>query len=262
MAHPFLSIDQTMANEATYGDYPFIFPCRISGAQTPVANATSGYQSGSFVPQVFTIPSLGASCPGCYVKYCRPIGVPLGSNIPVYHTVGGTLTFGGGAGTFTAGTGLGTKRWAGKATAAQVASTMPLLYVSTVLAGATTPTITVGYTNQAGTSGRSMTMTLPSNPAAQATYQMAPHLQSGDLGIQSIQSMSTSGGTSGVLKVALAIPLAQSFPSSDAMSGHIEGAMPTKHLMLEAGDLVGFYRFNQTASAATAIMLVLGVESP
>jgi hypothetical protein len=59
-------------------------------------------------------------------------------------------------------------------------------------AGAAAPTITVGYTNQAGTASRTGTNILATanSPAIGATYFIG--LQAGDLGVRSVQSLTLS----------------------------------------------------------------------
>lgn len=70
--------------------------------------------------------------------------------------------------------------------------------------GATGATWTVSYTNTAGTSGRTATYTHPAN--AESVGQMFPFtLQAGDIGVQSVQSLtcSVSSGTAGSLGITL-----------------------------------------------------------
>lgn len=75
--------------------------------------------------------------------------------------------------------------------------------------GAGTPTITINYTNQAGTSGRSATNVLATaaSPIAGATYIIG--LQAGDTGVRSVQSLTLSASwTSGTINLVAYRPIA------------------------------------------------------
>jgi hypothetical protein len=69
--------------------------------------------------------------------------------------------------------------------------------------GATSTTATVSYTNQAGTAGRSTTVTIPANAPAGRLIPVA--LQAGDTGVQSVQNVSLAAttGTVGSFGVTL-----------------------------------------------------------
>ncbi len=80
------------------------------------------------------------------------------------------------------------------------------LYVEVyAVGGASAPTVTVSYTNQSGTSGR--TGTISFSAGINALGQLSPPMvkQSGDTGIQSVQSIQLSGssGASGTWGVTL-----------------------------------------------------------
>jgi hypothetical protein len=92
--------------------------------------------------------------------------------------------------------------------------------------GAAVTTITMSYTNQAGTSGR--TATIPSFPATSVAGTFVPFLlAAGDTGVRSIQSLTlgttlTAGTIHLVAKRLLSkinIPLANTGSSVDALSG-------------------------------------------
>jgi hypothetical protein len=76
-------------------------------------------------------------------------------------------------------------------------------------AGAAAPSITVSYTNQAGTSGRTGTNSFPTanSPTAGAFYPIG--LQSGDSGVRSVQSLTLSASwVSGTMNLVAYRPLA------------------------------------------------------
>lgn len=70
--------------------------------------------------------------------------------------------------------------------------------------GATGRTLTITYTNQAGTSGRTASVAIPALARATSSYRVP--LQSGDTGVQSIQSaiLSATTGTAGNFGIILA----------------------------------------------------------
>lgn len=88
-------------------------------------------------------------------------------------------------------------------------------------AGAAAPTITISYTNQAGTAGRTATniRTTENSPAAGAFYFIG--LQAGDTGVRSVQSLTLSvSWVSGTINLVafrplLAIPIASAFVPSE-----------------------------------------------
>lgn len=132
----------------------------------------------------------------------------------------------------------------------QTAALKPVLVVTTVLA-ATLPTITVTYTNQDGQSGRvtgtgtgSTPIILPTNAAVNSAFDIAPHLQSGDTGIQSVQDIDTSGGTSGALALMGLLPLAYNPAAKQHGPVHIPPlALSMPQYRVVTGDRLAMYIF-------------------
>jgi len=104
--------------------------------------------------------------------------------------------------------------------------------------GAGTPTITISYTNQAGTAGRTATNVLATvaSSAIGATYFIG--LQAGDTGVRSVQSLTLSATwTSGTVNLVayrplayLELPVAATPNSIDAITGGLprlyDGTVP------------------------------------
>lgn len=88
--------------------------------------------------------------------------------------------------------------------------------------GATGVTATITYTNQAGTSGRTTTVTIPATWRASRLLPIVP--ASGDTGIQSIQSVTLSAttGTAGAFGVTCMRKLGRGFPVPVGNSSGIE----------------------------------------
>lgn len=94
--------------------------------------------------------------------------------------------------------------------------------------GAAAPTITVSYTNSAGTSGRSATnwFATANSPGAGAFFPIG--LQAGDLGVRSVQSLTLSASwVSGTINLVAYRPLA----FLDLVAGSVPNALD----MLQAG---------------------------
>jgi hypothetical protein len=105
-------------------------------------------------------------------------------------------------------------------------------------AGAATPTVTVSYTNSAGTAGRTATNVIATtaSPVAGTTYFIA--LQAGDVGVRSVQSVTLSAswisGTMNLvayrLLASLEIPQANVTAAIDAVTSGMpriyNGAVP------------------------------------
>jgi hypothetical protein len=116
----------------------------------------------------------------------------------------GTLTVSGN--TFSGAGTMPTRRYNDK-TAVQTASTYSMLVVNTALT-ATTPVVTITYTDQSGNTGNTATLTLPTSPVINTAFLISPHLANADTGIRAITNMSISTGSAGILKVYGLLPIA------------------------------------------------------
>lgn len=94
------------------------------------------------------------------------------------------------------------------------------------------PTITVSYTNSAGTSGRTGVGILPTRTSAPAGHWFPIGLEAGDTGVRSVQSItfSVSWGTAGVLHLVAYRPIAMinatSAPEINCVDDALTLAMP------------------------------------
>lgn len=92
------------------------------------------------------------------------------------------------------------------------------------LTGSANFTVTINYTNSAGTPGRTKTQTLPNSVSSAGTTYLLD-LQDGDKGVKSVQSITlTSGSATSSLTVALA---AQRIITSVQTSGRFRGNVMT-----------------------------------
>ena len=120
--------------------------------------------------------------------------------------------------------------------------------------GAGTPTITIGYTNQAGTASRTATniLTTVASPIAGSVYLIG--LQAGDSGVRSVQSLTLSATwTSGTINLA-AYRLLAAVEVYGANSGSAVDAITGGFTRIYNGTVpyVMFYPSTTTASALTA----------
>lgn len=96
--------------------------------------------------------------------------------------------------------------------------------------GAAAPTITISYTNQAGTAGRTATniIATTNSPAIGATYFIG--LQAGDTGVRSVQSMTLSvswvSGTINLVAYRMLAELELSAPFVPGAIDAISGGLP------------------------------------
>lgn len=100
----------------------------------------------------------------------------------------------------------------------------------TVATGAGTPTITVSYTNSAGTAGRTGTNTVATGATSPVGTFYPISLQAGDVGVRSVQSITLSATwTSGTIRLVAYRPLAYVRLSSAGFSDGVDpvtGGMP------------------------------------
>jgi hypothetical protein len=96
--------------------------------------------------------------------------------------------------------------------------------------GAGTPTITIAYTNSAGTASRSATNIIATSASAAAGVTYFIGLQAGDVGVRSVQSLTLSATwTSGTINlVAFRLISALELPSANVANAVdlVTGAMP------------------------------------
>ena len=100
--------------------------------------------------------------------------------------------------TFTDGVSMPVKNVLGNSI--QTAAEMTVVVATTALT-ATTPVLTITYTDQDGNTGNTATLTLPTNVSVNSGFLVHPHLANGDTGIRDITNVSISTGSAGVLGI-------------------------------------------------------------
>ena len=115
---------------------------------------------------------------------------------------------------------------------------------------ATPGSITVTYVDQDGnTAETTASMTLTVSAIAQSVNTVV--LNAGDWGVRDITNATRTGGTTptGVIQFWGLIPLSHMLPLGNPLGDSLLGAFP-RIIKLGAGDVIGFFGWNQTATGA------------
>lgn len=268
MANPFRSLDDFMSQQNTYGIMPVSHFTSMS-TTTTAGTTTSGYQTLQRFPQTFTVPSLGTNVTNAYMGMYRSQSGGAGTpslNMACLEITLGTLTVSGNS--YADGSAMPSRvpYMHTGGTSQTLASMIPVAYISTTLA-ATTPVLTFNYTNETGTTGRSSTVTLPTNAAVNSAFLLQPHLQSGDSAIRDLSAsapngLSISTGTAGVIKVVGLIPLAVVSTGSSGQGQTVDNRRISETIYpLQGSDVISFWRFGTASSGYIHSMFTLVPES-
>lgn len=262
MSYPTDSIDKLLEQNATYGDLTRMIRCDISSITT-AATATCGGQTAQRMLGQFTMPSVHADLDGAFATYFRMSSPGLtGVNMVAgLEYVLGTLTVSGNS--FSAGVSMPTKACAENSTPVQTSALFAAIYISTTLTGATTPILTITYTNQDGTGSRTATLTLPSNPVANSMFFLRIHLQSGDTGIRAVTNMSISTGSGGEIKAIGVLPLGLQTGNSISGAGAAFNplALPFIMPLIETNDVIAVYKTGAVSVSNSQIVFQLNGAS-
>jgi uracil phosphoribosyltransferase len=157
-------------------------------------------------------------------------------------------------GTFTAGSTMPTRTISG--VSVQTASVYPFLVVDTAVT-ATTPTVTITYTDQDGNTGNVATMILPTSPALSTAFAIAPHFASGDTGMRAVTAMTKSAGTAGVVSVYGFIPVSYGVNTLQNYT-MVQPLISTLPLFpFKAADTMGFFRLGSTSATQILVSITM-----
>lgn len=134
----------------------------------------------------------------------------------------------------------------------QTASIFTVLHIQTTLV-ATSPVVTLTYTNQDGTGSRTAALTIPTNAIKKSCFLVSPHLQSGDTGIRAITGMTVSTGSAGVIEVFGVLPLLITVAGTGAYYPCNFFSSPFPKYIVEASEYIGFYRLSSTTGGTDMI---------
>lgn len=268
MANPLRSLDDFMSQQNSYGIMP-VSHYGVLSAVTTAATTTSGYQTLQRFPQTFTVPSLGGGVTNAYMSMYKNFSGGSGFGpltMACLEITLGTLTVSGNS--YSDGSAMPSRTpylYTG-GSSQSLGSMIPVAYISTALT-ATTPVLTFNYTNESGTTGRSSTVTLPTNATLNSGFLLQPHLQSGDSAIRDLSASSPNGlsistGTAGVIKVVGLIPLAVIANSTNGHGLGLDARRISETLYpLQGGDVISFWRFGTASSGYIHSAFTLAPES-
>jgi hypothetical protein len=198
--HDTLDIAEPVAIQGSPGGNPVIVQFGGPGgvlALPKLINVNFDKSEGAIVANVFkrvatyTVP---AAYNGYLIKYVSFQAETAASRVVAETNMG---THNDNTNTFVAGTQYVTPQWTAL-TQAEVTTAFA--------AGAGNVVLTVGYTNESGTAGRSGTITIPKGSAVGSRWSLV--LQGTDLGVTSIQSCSGTPSQVGIVKILGLIQLA------------------------------------------------------
>jgi len=249
------SIDAMIAAARTHGTMNRVI-YDILTTVTTAGSLTSGAIGMQRMPSPLVIPAMGAGVTGCYPVVFDMVTEDANTIMvaALEYTLGSLAV---GTGVFTAGVSMPTKTVEGEAIL--TASIEPMLVVRTSITGATTPLITITYTNQDGVTGRTAQLTLPTNPVIHGAYRISPHFQSGDTGMRAVTGMTKSVGSGGVLDVMglLLIHTTTAHASAGSMHSVPPLSEPTIMWKLTTGERIALYRTGALGGAIVGHVVLL-----
>lgn len=241
------TINAAIASSATNGMMQRLFYMRQTAVITN-ATTTSGGVTLIRLPQRPQMPTNGSGVSGFIAANAWGFsnisnsGVLFGLEYEL-----GSLAVSGN--TFTDGVAMPTKTVRG----ASITTAASLVFaVATVAVTATTPVLTITYTDQDGNTGQTATLTLPTSPVINTGFYVTPHLASGDTGIRDITNISISTGTAGTIKVYGVLPLMISTqPANQAAIATVLSPFNSTIVpyLIEPNEYIGFYRYGGTTTS-------------
>lgn len=244
------SLDNMLASAADNG--PLVRLLEQKVPSTTAALATCGGVSWQRSDRPFTVPSVGAGLTGVAfptIDFLQSSSVRALMAALEYSL--GSINLA--TNVFTSGVTMPTKTVRG--VSVQTASLIPIVHVKAAVTG--TVVLTITYTNQGGTTGKTATLTLPANAVAQSAFLIAPHLASGDTGIQAVTNLTQTGGTAGTLEVLGLLPLAYTeWPQIGGFDTIPFLQSPHPIYVAAAGDVIGFHNVGGNSAQDWLAMLV------
>lgn len=253
------SINQGLSDWATYGGLSRLFAG--SPAATTAATASCGGVSCARFYKPFIMPAPGTGLKGGILTLADFHSNGAGQHFICLEYLLGTLTLSGNA--FSAGVTMPTKMIRGANV--QTASSLAFLVVTTA-GTATTPTITITYTNQDGTTGQTIAPVLPTTPLVNTAFYLNPSmLANGDSGIRAVTGMSSSVTTGAMVAAVYGClvlnPVIVSTPNQPLGSPEPLLSPTTPLYLCESGEAINAYRTDQAAATDFAAALAFCPET-
>ena len=215
-------------------------------AGNTAATTTSGSTSIFRCPQRIQMPSSNGSGIAGFIAtniFAFSRDAATGMFVGLEYELGSLAVSGN---TFTDGVAMPTKTIRG--TSITTAASL-VFAVATVAVTATTPVLTITYTDQDGNTNQTATLTLPTSPLINTGFYVTPHLASGDTGIRDVTNISISTGSAGTIKIYGVLPLAASNQPvvPQATTLHCMSTPLTPYL-IEPNEYIAAYRFGSTST--------------
>jgi hypothetical protein len=248
------NINAAISATASFGAFYRLYFPRIAATTTAATVASGGttIQKLDLRPQ---IPSVGANVAGF-----------VASNVSMHNEDAGTGMIVGldyllgsldvATSVFTDGVAMPTKTIRG--TSIQTAAGLCFAVVRTTLV-ATTPTVTVTFTDDLGSSGQTCAPVLPTNARANSCFNLQSLFSSGSVGVRDVTGMTISTGSSGIIDIYGILPLHLSFTNSSNYGTGFVSNFQIPYL-IEANDYIGFYRLFSTTTCNAVATLSLSPE--
>jgi len=256
-----------MYSSATYGMVSRFFNLNML-ATTTAATVDCGkvtaqryLQSVNIFGGTTASPSLGTGVTQGYVTECAMLQEDTASCLCGIEYNFGSIS--GATDTYTdSGVSMPTKtiRIEGADSSIQTAALNAFAVVSTTFAGAGTYTYAITYVNQDGTGSRTATLIIPTTALINSAFDIIPHLQAGDTGIQNITNVALTAGnpSAGVLSFRGLLPI--NF-SRTATAGVVVCSDPLTSTLpmfpIANSDVLAFYRLGASSTNCLFIHLAI-----
>lgn len=251
--------DNLLKSAALYGELNTVVSLASPGG-TSAAPTTAGYYTAQRFPTTFTVPSLSAPLTGVYFPTIRLYSTSNSASSMMCGLEYLLGTFNFGTNTYTAsGISMPTKDVFGESiqTAAELAAVVP----TSALTTSANWDLTITYTNQAGSTGRTATLSGTGlGGAVNSAFMVNPHMQGSDTGIRAVTNISAATRpAAGVVAVYGVLPLHwQEYSTVGIPTGQDPLHVARPDYICAAGETISFWRFN-TVSTNNGIVQMFGV---
>lgn len=241
------NINVMLATSASYGNLNRLYAPRIA-ATTTAATIASGGVTVQKLDLTPTIPSVGANVSGFIATNINMFNEDTGTGMIVgLDYLLGSLNLA--TGVFTDGVTMPLKTVRG--TSIQTAAGLCFAVIRTTIA-ATTPTLTITFTDDSGTAGQIVTPIIPTNATAQSAFHLQPLFTGGSVGVRDVTGMTISTGSSGIIDVYGVLPLHVCFNNGSLHGTNFLSNFQIPYLAIP-NETLGFYRLFNNATCDAVI---------
>lgn len=252
------SLDNMIAGAQSYGLLNRMIFLKAQASNTTAATITSGYITSIRHDTTYTVPAFGGGVTSAYFITAAVGAVETGSYLVGLEYLMGSINLA--TGTFTDGSAMPTKVVDGASL--QTAASIVMMCIDTAAnIAATTPIITLTYTDQDGNTGASAALTLPTNSIRSSAFHVSPHFASGDTGVRDITNITKNAGTSGTINVygILPISLALNSVATVVPSGLSSITTPLPIYPAIATEVISVYKFANSNNTRDGLLHLVAV---